>query len=163
MSDEKPILFVDVDGVLNCFPLGRPDGCTEVPTSIGPCWLPPEAKRHMEFLLAVFEPVWATAWLDIAHDQWHEAIGVPEVPAWPHVDFSRFKLPNIERYAGDRPWAWVDDDALWEVREMRVVADQVKPDQFLLNDNLVIAPDPQFGMTADHVDALLAWAGEELA
>ena len=152
-SARPPILFLDVDGVLNC--VGRDEWgqlAEYAPGRRFPVYPPPgTADRVRRLTLEAFEPVWATAWLGSAHRCWSRVLNLDPMP-WPYVDYERFKLVEIVRYARGRPWAWVDDDARWEMRELGWT-DEMVP-------GLVLAPDPAEGLTDEHVERLLTWAAE---
>lgn len=102
---ERPLLFLDVDGVLNCLDGGHPEHRT--PGGLG-VWIPPGVTERMDKLLRVFEPVWATAWLGSAHSEWRAIVDPAGLTAWPYVSYSDLKLPAILRYAKERPWVWIE-------------------------------------------------------
>ncbi len=70
-------------------------------------------------LATCYELAWATAWEDNANLLLAPALGLPALPVvrfahrGPDVS-SRYartwKLPSIQRFAGDQPLAWIDDD-----------------------------------------------------
>ena len=62
---------------------------------------------------------------------------------------AHWKLAAIDAHAGDRPLAWIDD-ALDERCE-RWAADRAAP-------TLLVRTDPAVGLTAGHVEDLVAWA-----
>jgi hypothetical protein len=113
----RPLLLIDVDGVLNPFVAGGvvPDGFDEYRIDGMRVLL---AARHGDWLrsLAVdFELVWASTWEADANRH----IGaVLELPPLPHIAFGAAeawdqswtrKLPAVGAFAGDRPLAWIDD------------------------------------------------------
>jgi hypothetical protein len=120
----RPLLFLDVDGPLNPYaakPWRRPEGYTTIKVALHPgralrVWLSPS---HGPALLALgFELCWATTWMDAANRWIGPVIGLPELP---YVDFGEglfalrsdgvhWKTEAIVRYAGGRPFAWVDDE-----------------------------------------------------
>jgi hypothetical protein len=115
-SRDKPLLLVDVDGVISLFGFAvdrRPPGT----------WLNVEGIPHLisaaaaEHLLALsdhFELTWCTGWEEKANDHLVAALGLPR--ALPYLTFAaapattaHWKLAAIDAHAGDRPLAWVDD------------------------------------------------------
>lgn len=142
-----PILFLDVDGVLNClgsrYPRSRPEGGRGTPL-----YIPPGTKERVAKLTRSFEMVWATAWRNYAHRAWAKPLELKE--RWDYVPYSQFKLPALIRWAGERPWAWVDDDGRREIEKTGI-----EP------SGLVVAPEPEVGLTDSHVRELLAFAGSQ--
>lgn len=129
----KPLLFVDVDGVLNPYaanPLRRPIGyATHRMNPLdqhGATWVSQYGKplrvwlnpSHGSYLLALpYELVWATTWAAEANIWIAPHVGLPELPVvdWPEVhavrdDGTYFKTHDLVRYAAGRPFAWVDDE-----------------------------------------------------
>lgn len=121
-SGERPILAIDVDGVISLF------GFDEVP--------PPEVARfelidgtpHCISTAAAdrirrvsehFDPVWATGWQDRANDRLSLVTGIGPLPV---IEFdahreqgaagttaAHWKLGAIDAFCGDRALAWIDD------------------------------------------------------
>jgi hypothetical protein len=156
----RPLLFLDVDGVLNaCPPL---DGVPVFNAKGFPICVPPGTKERIARLLEAFDPVWATTWRGDAHAHFCEAIGVDEDPPWDHIDSPRggaWKLPEILQYAWTlrmsgpdvhQPWVWIDDDGRWEMQQHGLWHDKVQ--------TLVICPDTAKGLTDEHVEEALAFA-----
>lgn len=151
--DPEPILFLDVDGVLNaCPPLKG------VPVFNAKGFLicvPPGTKERIGRLLEVFEPVWATTWREDAHPHFWEVLGVEEKPPWPHIDSKKFgawKFPAILEFAEHRPWVWIDDDGKWEMEQHGIWQDETR--------TLVISPDTAQGITDAHVEEALRFAAK---
>jgi len=112
----RPLLLVDVDGVISLFgydhatpPAGRyqlVDGITH--------FLSATAGEHLRRLAEEFELVWCTGWEEKANEYLPHLLGLPKLP---HLSFegrvgrtnAHWKLDSIEAYAGDRPFAWIDD------------------------------------------------------
>jgi hypothetical protein len=155
----RPLLFLDVDGVLNClFPIVEAeyvktlDGSREVHSCV-----PKGTRDRLARVLEVYDPVWATAWMGGAHRHFRDHLGLSEIP-WPYIDFFDFKLTQIIKYASKfgnfgtlRPWAWVDDDAKWEIKQLGEHFGQIP-------DTLIISPQGKIGITDEHVDQLLEFA-----
>lgn len=145
---ERPLLFLDVDGVLNC-PGERQDD--HVPHFVGheTIWVPTHTRERVARLLAVYDPIWATAWVGRAHSAWRHVLDLPG-ESWPYLNYLDFKLPEIIRIAKFHRWAWVDDDANWELRKLGW-------DRSMVN-GLVLDTDHREGLTDAHVGQLLAYA-----
>ena len=113
--DQKPLLLVDVDGVLNPYAADCcPDGYQEYNFFPGeePVRLCPIHGRWLRELANRFDLVWATGWGDAAHRHISPVLGLPQFPAivFPSGRFHPAqKVPAIDAYAGDRALAWIDD------------------------------------------------------
>jgi hypothetical protein len=104
-------------------------------------------------LSSTYELVWCSGWEEKANEHLLDALMLPaplpfltfnERPGAPH-----WKLPSIEEHAVDRPLAWVDDAHDDACRAWAAARDA---------PTLLVATDPPTGLTAAHVDELLAWA-----
>lgn len=159
-EDDKPILFLDVDGPLNPYganPSRRPEGYVthRMFADTGNwgkrglrVWLNP---GHGERLLALpFSLVWATTWEGLANKHIGPNIGLPELP-FVHFGFSEVtKIPALVRFAEGRPFAWVDDEITGQDRAYVV---QEHTGEFLLH--LV---SPRLGLLDGDFQRLHAWA-----
>lgn len=173
MQDVRPILFLDVDGVINT--CGSALTEVEVRTTVEgyPATVPVGAADRVSRLLEAFDPVWLTTWEDRAHRCWAHLIGVDPEPEWPHVKWRRARLDDYwggskiegmdawlaERGWLDRPWVWIDDDGLYWVNEMRKRTDYDGPP----DHGMIVAPTTRVGITDDHVGVALqhaeTWSG----
>ncbi len=121
----KPLLMVDVDGVLSLFgfpPHTPPAGSLHFVDGI-PHLLSSTAARHLLELVSLFELVWCSGWEEKADEHLPHLLGLPR--GLPHLSFERraddggsaaskslrghWKLAAIDSYAGARPLAWIDD------------------------------------------------------
>ena len=112
----KPILFVDVDGVISLWGFdldARPPGAFATVDGILH-FLSATAGEHLLGLGEHFELVWCTGWKDRANDYLPHALGLPG--PLPYLEFgtpaertAHWKLAAVDAYAGDRPAAWIDD------------------------------------------------------
>jgi hypothetical protein len=156
----KPVLFVDVDGVISLFGF---DPAAEMPgpfhwiDGIAHC-IPPDSGPRLVRLADHFELVWATGWEEKANEYLPRILGLPfgELPCLTFDGRARFgsshwKIEALSEYARDRPAAWVDDNIADSGRQWASERDA---------PTLVIETMPPVGLTDDHVDQLLAWAGE---
>lgn len=156
----KPLLLVDVDGVISLFGFpahAHPAGRFEMVDGIAH-FISASAGEHLRRLADVFEPVWCTGWEEKANDYLPHALGLDG--PWPHLSFERaagpghstqghWKLDAIDAYAGARALAWVDD-MHGESCEAWATA---RPAPTIL-----VTTEPAVGMTDQHVERLLGWA-----
>jgi hypothetical protein len=118
-------------------------------------YLPLEVDERLpEWLRALddaFEVVWATAWFDDANGIL-PALGLDL--RWPVLTWSDLKAPEILARAGERRFAWVDDDVGVELEQLRTRAEDLERGE----GRLFIQTDPGWGLTESHVEELLAFA-----
>jgi hypothetical protein len=154
-ADPRPLLLVDVDGVLNPWlALECPDGFHEYSFFPGERVLLSEGHGDLLRSLATsFELVWATAWEHKANRFICPVIALPELPVieFPLAgpDYLFRKLPAVIDYVGERPFAWIDDEHqpdhyVW-ARERRA-------------PTLLVDIDPAEGFTASVAAHLAEWA-----
>jgi hypothetical protein len=157
---QKPLLLVDVDGVISLFGFPKhtlPDGSFHWIDGI-PHFLSATAGQHLQALAEVFELVWATGWEEKANEYLPRLLGLPE--PLPYLRFERgaggirssnahWKLDAIDAYAQLAPLAWLDDafnDACHEWARTRQAP------------TLLVPTEPQQGLTESELEQLLAWA-----
>ncbi|MER8187805.1 HAD domain-containing protein [Kitasatospora sp. NPDC094015] len=160
MPVPRPLLYLDVDGVLN--PLRpHPDAGFDSHELLGYTVL--LAPAHGDWLreLAVrYDLVWATTWEEEANARIAPLLGLPPLPVVrltgyvprpddpkvPLLDlFSGRKWAPIVRHAQGRPFAWLDDIIPGSLRRRAV----------LRRDRLLLRIDPEHGLQRRHVDRLL--------
>jgi hypothetical protein len=155
---EKPLLLVDIDGVISLFGFPwdkRPDGSWHNVEGM-PHFLSSTAATHLHRLADWFELVWCSGWEEKAGEHLPTLLGVPVLP---HLSFDRnpgrtnahWKLAAIEAHAGDRPVAWIDDALDDDCRAWAARRDTKAP-------TLLVETDPCVGLTGEHVEVLRAWA-----
>jgi HAD domain in Swiss Army Knife RNA repair proteins len=154
----KPLLLVDVDGVISLFgfdPANRPPGTFEMVDGIHH-YLSASAGEHLRTLAESYELVWCTGWEEKANEYLPRALALPA--ELPYLSFDRavgranthWKLDAIDAYAGpDRPLAWIDDALAPECFEW--AGHRPGP-------TLLVETEPAIGITAAHVNQLLSWA-----
>jgi hypothetical protein len=155
---DRPLLLIDVDGVISLFgfdPTQPPQGSFEMVDGIAHL-LSATAGEHLTRLHATFEPVWCTGWEEKANEYLPHALGLPG--PFPYLSFAgdvpnvagHWKLDAIDAYAGPlRPLAWIDDAHDDRCRRWA----EARP-----GPTLLISTNPATGLTADHVEELVAWA-----
>ncbi len=168
---ERPLLMVDIDGVISLFggweQQWRADerdddgvGGARLDGSFHsidgtPHFLSGTAAAHLLELSSMFELVWASGWEERANEHLPHLLGLP----WelPFLRFPRavgrsnahWKLDAIEAHARGRPLAWIDDafnDACHEWAARRPAA------------TLLVKTQPERGLTAHEAQQLAAWA-----
>ena len=150
-SDQRPMLLLDIDGVLSPFGAGPPPGFNR--EAFGECevvW----SARHREWLAALsslFELVWATTWEHSANGAMSPVLGLGQLPV---IEFDRgsgdtWKLASVQEFVADQPMAWIDDDLYLDA--FTWAREREAP-------TLLIRTSSSVGMTGDHFEQLLAFA-----
>jgi hypothetical protein len=159
----KPLLMVDIDGVLSLFGFAShvpPEGSWHSIDGI-PHFLSAAAARHLLALVSLFELVWCSGWEEKADEYLPHLLGLPR--GLPHLSFERgtgageslhghWKLAAIDAYAGARPLAWIDD--CLDGACHRWAGARQAP-------TLLVQTTPAQGLTEREAAQLRAW-GEEL-
>jgi hypothetical protein len=156
-SDNRPVLFVDVDGVISLFgfnPSGTPPGSFHSIDGIIHC-IGSEAASRLAKLAQRYELVWATGWEEKANEYLVHILGLPrELPVLTFdgravFGSSHWKLDAIDDYARGRPAAWLDDNL--DDRAEAWAQGREEP-------TLLVVTDASEGLTDEHVERLLDWA-----
>ena len=160
-SQQRPILFLDVDGVISLFGFSPGDGQLPGPLhwidGVAHC-IPDEVGARLVTLAERFELVWATGWEERANEHLPLILKLP----FRHLPCLRFdgravfgsahwKVDAIDEYARDRPAAWVDDNM-----DETCIAWAEDRDAA----TLIVETSPSVGLTDEHVSQLLRWADE---
>ena len=154
----KPILFVDVDGVISLF--GFAPGAGELPgplhwiDGVAHC-IPEHIGGRLVTLADSFELVWATGWEERANEHLPYLLQLP-FRDMPCLTFdgravfgtAHWKVDAIDEYAGRRPAAGIDDNHNEECRAW--AAARSAP-------TLLVETSPSVGLTDEHVSLLLDW------
>ena len=133
---EKPLLLLDVDGVLNPEPVSsgkrpegyqthrmRPGGWDHPRQKPLRVWLNPQHGVELLKLAEVYELVWCTTWEHEANEWIAPHLGLPELPV---IEFGKslarpdgrihWKTARVIEYTAGRPFVWVDDETgSWDV------------------------------------------------
>ncbi len=175
-ADEKPLLMVDIDGVISLFGFaGHAPWTGQVGPSEGsgtndgrglgescyatidgiPHLLSRAAATHLLDLAAAYDLVWASGWEEKADEHLPRLLGLPA--GLPFLRFERspgrayphWKLAAIEERAGSRPLAWIDDefnDACHTWAQTRAAP------------TLLVQTAPERGLTSREAQLLTTWA-----
>jgi len=160
-AEDKPLLFVDVDGVISLFGFTAEEDSFPGPLywidGVAHC-IAAGAGRRLTRLAERFELVWATGWEDRANRHLGPILNLEqgELPCLLFGGRARFgsadwKLDAIDAYAGERPAAWIDD-SLDEACHAWAASRSAS--------TLLVQTRSAWGMTDEHVEQLLRWAEE---
>jgi hypothetical protein len=153
----RPILAVDVDGVISLFgfeePPPRRQARFELIDGVVHCISLAAGERLLR-LGEHFELAWATGWEDKANDYLPTMLGIPELP---HLSFdgaarfgsAHWKLGPLDAYGRGRPLAWIDDnfdDSCYGWAESRA------------QPTLLVPTESHLGLEEAQVEALISWA-----
>ena len=153
----KPILAVDVDGVISLFgfdqPPSRVDARFELVDGMVHC-ISIAAGERLKRLAGLYDLVWATGWEEKANDYLPNILGLPELP---HVSFegaarfgsAHWKLGPLDEYGRGRALAWIDDsfdESCYEWARSRE------------EPTLLVPTESELGLEEVQVEALTAWA-----
>jgi hypothetical protein len=156
-TTEKPVLALDVDGVISLFGFeGPPEDAPcrfQLIDGMAHC-ISLETGPMLQRLIPHYELVWATGWEDRANDSLPPILGLPELPVLRFGGAARFgsahwKLEPIAAYAAGRPLAWVDDSLDESCHEWA----ERRPEPTLL-----VPTESAVGLLDAHVDVLIEWA-----
>ena len=166
---EKPLLFVDVDGVISLFGFREGYGLASGDVPFGDCppgtlqsingvmhYIASDCGGRLRRLAERYELVWATGWEEAANDYLPHLLALPA--HLPYLTFdgrvaagsAHWKVDAIADYAGSRPLAWIDDNVDESCREW--AARRPAP-------TLIVETLRHEGMVEEHVELLLEWAG----
>lgn len=158
-SVTKPLLFVDVDGVLSIYGFNPHNAAYQGSWQMVDGIIHVIAHGSGERLIRLaehFELVWATGWGERANDFLISLLGLGE--KLPVVEFEvrpsrdgsgHWKLDGLSNFEPGLPAAWIDDghnDACHEWASQRSAP------------TLLITTDPAEGLLDNHVEQLIAWA-----
>lgn len=153
----KPVLAVDVDGVISLFgfdePPAREQAQFQLVDGIMHC-ISLAAGARLRRLAAHYELVWATGWEDRANDHLPQMLGLDQLPFLSFDGTARFgsahwKLGPLDEYCRGRAMAWIDDnldESCYEWARGR------------REPTLLVPTEPDLGLEEAQTEALIAWA-----
>jgi hypothetical protein len=153
----RPILAVDVDGVISLFGFDDPPDRSlahfELVDGNVHCISLLAGRRLLE-LASYFELIWASGWEDKANYYLPRILGLPELP---HLSFdgaarfgsAHWKLGPLEAYCAGRAMAWIDDNFDESCYEWA----RARPEPTLL-----VPTEAHIGLEEAETEALIAWA-----
>jgi hypothetical protein len=150
---ERPLLLIDVDGVISLF--ARGDDCVPVLVEGIPHLLSRGAAAVLRRLAPRFECVWCTGWEDRAEMHLPHLLGLPG--GWPHIPLTEppgghWKLAAIDGFAGSaRPLVWIDDAHDERCRAWA---------QARAGATLLISTDPVVGLIEADAERIERWADQ---
>jgi hypothetical protein len=153
----RPILAVDVDGVISVFGFDEPpapeEARFELVDGMMHC-ISLRAGERLRRLSEHYELVWASGWEDKANYYLPTILGLPELP---HLSFdgaarfgsAHWKLGPLDAYGEGRSLAWIDDNFDESCFEWARRRDQ---------PTLLVPTESHLGLQEAETEALLAWA-----
>jgi hypothetical protein len=173
-DDGRPLLLMDVDGVLNAANRSQNAKVYSIFKAGGS---EPGKGFLIHFQHALngwlaeladhFHLVWCTTWDDVANTALAPHLGLPTLPVIPTIEAEQphhleamthlprmihWKTSVVVAYVGKRPYAWIDDDFSpvdqgWAAARTRDIAPTYH-----------LAIRSSAGLQRHHVDKLIAWA-----
>jgi hypothetical protein len=153
----RPILAVDVDGVISLFGFDEPppkdEARFELVDGMVHC-ISLAAGKRLTTLSEHYDLVWATGWEDKANDYLPNILGLPDLPFLSFDGAARFgsahwKLGPLDEYGKGRALAWIDDNFDESCYEW--AREREEP-------TLLVPTESHLGLEEVQVEALTAWA-----
>jgi len=153
----RPILAVDVDGVISLFGYEQPPPAEvarfELIDGSVHC-LSLAAGERLKRLTERFDLIWATGWEARANDHLPHLLGLPELPYLSFEGSARFgtahwKLAPLDGFVRGQACAWIDDsldESCYEWARGRT------------EPTLLVPTESGVGLEEAQTEALLAWA-----
>ena len=160
---DRPLILVDVDGVLNvitsakerrrlCYHESWRQKRVELPAGAFRLFWNPETGPLLRNLAADTgaELAWGTTWEEYANLVVGPLVGLPELPVCPVADFPH-KAHGIVPWTAGRPFVWFDDEP--DATEVTARLAGAQP-------HLVVPVDESEGLTERHIAAAREWLRE---
>ena len=153
----KPVLAVDVDGVISLFgfddPPAKEQARFQLVDGIMHC-ISLAAGARLRRLADHYELVWATGWEDRANDHLPQMLGLAQLPYLSFDGTARFgsahwKLGPLDEYCRGRAMAWIDDNLDESCYEW--ARGRQEP-------TLLVPTEPDRGLEEAQTEALIGWA-----
>jgi hypothetical protein len=155
MSSQKPILAVDVDGVISLFGFEEapPESRLEMVDGMMHCISLPTGGRLLR-LAEHYDLIWASGWEDKANFYLPRMLGLPELPHLTFDGAARFgsahwKLGPLDEYGRGRALAWIDDN--FDESCYRWAQERAEP-------TLLVPTEAARGLGEVETEALAGWA-----
>lgn len=153
----RPILAVDVDGVISLFGFDEPppgwEARYELVDGMVHC-ISLVAGERLRRLADHFELIWATGWEEKANFYLPQMLGMAELPHLTFDGAARFgsahwKLGPLDEYCRGRALAWLDDNL--DDSCYRWAAERPEP-------TLLVPTEPAKGLQEAETETLISWA-----
>jgi hypothetical protein len=159
---DKPILFVDVDGVISTWGFGGSSPTGRIHNVDGIFHhIAPQAAACVNALIPHFEMIWATGWGARANDHLPFILGLPgefevvDFKVTPSLDGSgHWKLDALAQRAAGCAAAWIDDGLNDECHAWARAREE---------PTLLVHTEASVGITEGHVAELIAWSARVAA
>jgi hypothetical protein len=153
----RPILAVDVDGVISLFGFDEPppkdEARFELVDGMVHC-ISLVAGERLGRLAEHYDLVWATGWEDKANEYLPNILGLPDLPFLSFDGAARFgsahwKLGPLDEYGKGQALAWIDDN--FDESCYAWAREREEP-------TLLVPTESHLGLEEVQVEALIAWA-----
>ncbi|MBT8241207.1 MAG: hypothetical protein KJN63_08270 [Acidimicrobiia bacterium] len=151
---KRPLLLLDVDGVLNPLAMTPPPGFSVQWIDGYEVAISARHQRWLNELAQSFDLAWATTWEQSANESIGPLLGLDELPVI-RFDGERtgdtWKLEAVKAFVGDRSLVWIDDELYLDAYEWSRTRDA---------PTLLVCPSSSVGMTLGHFDQICQFRDE---